>query len=223
MRIMSWDNNWEKVYNNQNWGEYPPESLIRFIARNFYHKERKNIRLLEVGCGPGAQIWYMSRQGFDVYGIDGSSTAISIAKKRLKEENLKANLIVGDIIKLPFEDEFFDGIIDCECLYCNNWENSIKILSEIYRVLKKDGLFYSLTLTNEMDFGNSKGNNRLEYKKIEQGPFKDKGLIRLITRELIRDLYGRYFNIRSIDKMTVTQYNGKIKIYNWILICSKKH
>src|SRR5271169_5666380 len=123
---MSWDPVWEKVFQEREWGKYPAESLIRFIARNYYRKDRKNIRLLELGCGPGANIWYMAREGFDVYGIDGSETAIDKVKKRLESEGLKASLITGDITSLPFDDNFFDGIIDVECLYCNNRESTGK-------------------------------------------------------------------------------------------------
>ena len=83
---MSWDRTWEKVFKENEWGKYPDENFIRFLARNFYKKDRKNIRILEIGCGPGANIWYMAREGFDVYGIDGSSIAIERARTRLKTE-----------------------------------------------------------------------------------------------------------------------------------------
>jgi 2-polyprenyl-3-methyl-5-hydroxy-6-metoxy-1,4-benzoquinol methylase len=112
--MKSWDNTWENVFSNQSWGKYPAESLIRFIARNFYNKDRSNTRILEVGCGPGANIWYLSRENFNVFGIDGSKTAIQLAQKMLDNEKLKATLIEDDIINLPFEKNYFDGIIDVE-------------------------------------------------------------------------------------------------------------
>lgn len=39
----SWDSVWEKIFQEQEWGKYPGESLIQFIARNFYKMDRKNI------------------------------------------------------------------------------------------------------------------------------------------------------------------------------------
>lgn len=119
----SWDSNWEKIFKAQEWGKYPSENLIQFVARNFYKKNRAEVKLLEVGCGTGANIWYMSREGFNVSGIDGSDTAIKIAQERMKNENLNARLIVGDIISLPFDNMEFDAIIDNECLYSNNEQN----------------------------------------------------------------------------------------------------
>src|ERR1700722_13214770 len=73
----SWDPVWEQIFANQSWGKYPPEELIRFVARNYYRAaNRGDIKILEVGCGAGACIWYMAREGFCATGIDGSPSAI---------------------------------------------------------------------------------------------------------------------------------------------------
>ena len=181
----SWDSNWEKIFKAQEWGKYPSENLIQFVARNFYKKNRAEVKLLEVGCGTGANIWYMSREGFNVSGIDGSDTAIKIAQERMKNENLNARLIVGDIISLPFDNMEFDAIIDNECLYSNNEQNSIRVLSEINRVLKNEGLFYSRTFSKEMFIGEKLNEQIFEYNNISDGPLKDKGFVRLINKEKI--------------------------------------
>lgn len=96
----SWDSTWETVFQNQEWGKYPGENLIQFVARNFYKLDRTKINLLEVGCGPGANIWFMAREGFNVSGIDGSETAIMKAEERLQKDALEAQLVVGDIISV---------------------------------------------------------------------------------------------------------------------------
>jgi ubiquinone/menaquinone biosynthesis C-methylase UbiE len=218
----SWDPIWEKVFQNQEWGKYPGENLIQFIARNYYNKDRGNINLLEVGCGPGANIWFMAREGFNVSGIDGSETAIEKAKERLLKENLKAELIVGDIIKLPFKNQEFHGIIDNECLHCNSETNTLVILSEINRVLKKDGLFYSRTFSSKMFIGKDINENGFEFSNISEGPLSGKGFIRLIDEQKIKTLYGRFFKMLSIDKLEYTQYNGGQEISEYIIVCQKK-
>ena len=80
----TWDPGWEQIFSSREWGKYPPEHVIRFIARSFYGvPDRKEVRLLEPGCGPGANIWFMAREGFTVSGIDGSATSIKQADERL--------------------------------------------------------------------------------------------------------------------------------------------
>lgn len=37
--IKSWDPIWEKVFKDNEWGKYPGENLIQFVARNFYKRE----------------------------------------------------------------------------------------------------------------------------------------------------------------------------------------
>lgn len=218
----SWDPIWEKIFQDHEWGKYPGENLIQFIARNFYKKERKKVSLLEVGCGPGANIWFMAREGFNVVGIDGSETAIKKAYDRLQKENLNAKLIVGDIIKLPFEDQVFDGIFDNECLYCNNEQNTSLILSEISRLLKCDGLFYSRSFSSEMFIGKERNAEEYEFTNIIEGPLSGKGFVRLMNEQKIHSLYSKNFNILSVDKLEYTQYNSAQKISEYIIVCQKK-
>src|ERR1022692_4131077 len=108
------DEVWEQLFSSQEWGKYPPEHVIRFIARNFYRSaNRKAVKILEVGCGPGANLWFMAKEGFDVYGIDGSTSAIRYAGERLCREGLSVNLMVGDFCaRLPWPESLFDGVLE---------------------------------------------------------------------------------------------------------------
>ena len=75
---MVWDNSWESLFKKRDWGVYPNEELIKFIAKHYYKvSNRYKIKILELGCGPGANIWYLAREKFNVHGIDGSKTAIN--------------------------------------------------------------------------------------------------------------------------------------------------
>lgn len=217
---MNSDDVWEKVFKNQEWGKYPAESLIRFVAKDFYHKDRRKINILELGCGPGPNVWYFAREGFNAYGIDMSSTAIEKAIKRIEEEGLSAVLAVGDIEKLPYPDAFFDCVVDNECLYCSPLKKAEAILKEAKRVLKKSGTLFSRTFTDEMYIGRSfKRVSEFEYDDVSDGPFANKGFARLISREGIAKLYGSLFKIVSIDKLECTCNNAEAKISEWIIIC----
>lgn len=220
---MSWDKIWNNVFQTQKWGKYPSESVIRFVARNFYKENRRRCKILEVGCGTGANLWYLAREGFDVYGIDGSEAAIKKAKLRLRNDGLQVNLKVGDIENLPYADEYFDGIIDNECLAHNSFLNAEKILREIKRVLKVEGLFYSKTFSNKVYLGNIKRpRNKLEFNNLPEWPFKDRGFVRLTDRTGIKRLYGKNFEIISLDNSAFTDCNRARKVSEWIIICKNR-
>jgi|ERR1700757_123397 len=219
----SWDTIWENVFLENEWGKYPSENLIRFIARNFYKLDRPNVKILELGCGTGANIWYITREGFDAYGIDGSKTAITQAKKRLSDEKLSATLVVGDIINLPFENNYFDAVIDVECIYANNLANTKHILAEAKRVLKLNGKIYSRTFSDKMFIGtNYQTLAENEYTAIEKGPLAQKGFVRLSSKDSVKKLYQEFFTIISIDLLESTQYNEEELLSEYILIAQKK-
>ncbi len=76
-----------KTYLEVKTGESIRLKISYVFAQNFYNaSDRKAIKILEVGCGPGANLWFMAREGFSVYGIDGSEHAIELARRRLDSE-----------------------------------------------------------------------------------------------------------------------------------------
>lgn len=221
---LSWDSAWDSVFSTQEWGKYPSESLIQFVARNFYRRtSRAETKILEVGCGPGPNIWYLAREGFSAYGIDGSERAIQLANTRLHAEGLSAVLHVGDIISLPFPDSFFDAVVDVECLYANSRESTVRILKEIERCLKPGGLFYSRTLTDRMYVGKNQTQcGHMEYTDISDGPIAGKGFTRLMDRAEIDSLYRPSFDIVSIDRLEYSVNNEIQTISEWIIIGTKR-
>lgn len=48
-------------------------------------KEKKERKVLDLGCGTGRHIVYFAKRGFDVYGIDISPQAIKLTKSWLKK------------------------------------------------------------------------------------------------------------------------------------------
>jgi len=221
---MSWDPVWEKIFcNRPNWGKYPPEELIRFIAKHYYDVgERDSIKILEVGCGPGSgPSWFIAREGFSFFGIDGSPTAIEKAKKRFKDEDLKGEFICGNIESLPFESNYFDCVIDVACLQHNNEKSTSNIVVEINRVLKPGGRHFSLTAKNGC-WGDGTGIkiDTTSFINVEEGPFVNMGIVRFASNESIKVLYSFFSNlemeysIRSMDNRTY-------EISNWIITCQQ--
>jgi SAM-dependent methyltransferase len=219
---MSWDPTWEKVFETSPWGKYPGEDVIRFVARNYYARNRPAVKILEVGCGPGANIWYLAREGFEAHGIDGSATAVRRCEERLAAESLKAQLHVGEIATLPHADNTFDAVLDVECLCCNSWNAAVRVVDELARVLKPGGKLYSRTFAEEMFVGSSpRLAGHLEYKEVFEGPLKGKGFVRLMESAMIDQLYGVALEIETVERSSYTIDNRRIVVPEWQITCLK--
>lgn len=216
-----WNKGWDKIFSEVDWGKYPGEELIRFIARNFYNEANRNqIKILEVGCGEGANIWFLSREGFDVYGLDGSKVALKKAKKFLDSQSLNANLHHGDAMNLPYDDNTFDAVLDVECIYANSLKDSSIILEEIHRVLKLNGLIFSKTFSSEMsgqETATSLEDEPNTFIKMPDGPLRDDyGIIRLTAEDEIKDIY-HLFNDLQYDFISRTDRNRSNVIHEWVI------
>ena len=100
--MKSFDMVWEKIHATQEWGKYPSEPVIRFVARNYGKMDRDSIKILDFGCGGGSHTWYLAREGFDVYAFDGSKSAVRKVGERLGQEGLAADLRVRDALELDY-------------------------------------------------------------------------------------------------------------------------
>jgi len=221
---MSWDPVWEEVYCSQGWGKYPGEDLIRFVARNFYRvPDRRQVKILEVGCGPGPNLWYMAREGFSVYGIDGSATAIARAKELLDDEcpGWSGQLIVGDIAVLPFPDGHFDAVIDNEVVYCNSFDQGKVIYGEMARVTKPDGKLFSRTFA-EGSWGDGTGEKvGRNAWRVAEGALLNKGYSRFTALDEIPELMSG-FVIQEVELVTRTMEGQRHEIKEWITVAVKR-
>jgi SAM-dependent methyltransferase len=218
---------WDRIFADRSWGRYPPEELVRFIARTFPDVERREgLRALEVGCGPGANLWYLAREGFAIAGIDGSANAIGLARKRLRAEALdtalaQADLKVGNFAKLPWADTTFDVVIDIEAISANPTPVIRSVIGEVERVLKPSGWFFAKM------FG-PKTTGATSGKKVEvrttatptTGPLAGIGVIHVFTEREIRKEFAGFSQL-SLDWVRRSDRNGDYEIFEWLVQARK--
>jgi len=188
---------WEKQrVEGKHVSTYPFSELPSCIFRKYGRDtDKSNIKVLELGSGTGNNLWFFAREGFNVYGIEISKTAVNISRKLLKKENLKADIIVGSFVDLSmFKDSYFDLVLDRCSLYCLDKADFYKALSEVSRVLKRGGSFLSFMYSDESEclkYGEKIGENT--YQNFKKGPFEDVGMGNFVNvDELLHKVYRGY-------------------------------
>lgn len=157
VKKMSWDKTWESIYQERGFcNRYPAEDVITFVMREFGANKDDNAekRILELGCGTGPNLWFFAREGFEVFGIDGSETAVKTAENFLRAEgHHSVNLAIGDINNLSvlYEPGTFDAIVDGNCLQHNKLDNMSSIVKQCYNLLKPEGVMYGRLVQSDVE------------------------------------------------------------------------
>jgi D-alanine-D-alanine ligase len=100
--------------------------------------------ILDLACGQGRHALELSRRGFrNVYGLDRSHFLINKARQINQSEGLSVSFKEGDARKLPYPTDTFDVvmILGNSYGYFESVEDDMKILKEVFRVLKPRGRF----------------------------------------------------------------------------------
>ena len=146
--------------------------------------------ILDVGYGNGYLLNKLyNKFGCSLFGIEVSTDAEKLACKRNKKgiARGKIKLMQADCCKMPFKEQAFDFVGTVNTIYF--WEDTLKGLSEIHRVLKVGGVFYnavygrewlqSIPYTKEkfkffekedyVQLGKTAGFREIEIKEIKKG------------------------------------------------------
>ena len=208
---MNSDEIWNEIYKKHGFrAKYPDENLIRFISTKFRNvPDKKSLKVLDLGCGPGRHIIFLANQKFSVYGIDASETAIKMAKNFIEENNITADIRISEMPPLPYENDYFDLIIDCASI------QHIKV-DKIYRILKTGGMFFSIIRSMDDYISSSKQIANNTFFNLDDNT----GEIHLFDEAEIRSLLKNFTEL-NIEHETRTFENMSKKRCNWIIAAKK--
>ncbi|MEO0227066.1 MAG: class I SAM-dependent methyltransferase [candidate division WOR-3 bacterium] len=107
--------------------------LNEFVSFDRY-KEKK---VLEVGCGMGADGRRFAENGAIYTGIDLTESAVNATKNHFQLFNLNGEFKIENVEEMDFADKSFDMVYAHGVLH--HTPDIKKAINEIYRVLKPDG------------------------------------------------------------------------------------
>lgn len=131
------------------------DGLNRVISLGIDMKWRKKVvalvaeknpeTILDIATGTGDLVIMMANTSANkIIGLDISAGMLKVGKKKIEAKKLseKIEMVLGDSEKIPYSDNYFDAIT--VSFGIRNFETLEKGLSEIYRVLKPNGIFVIL-------------------------------------------------------------------------------
>lgn len=174
------------------------------VSNSLFHKtvdfNLHGKKVLDVGCGDGKDLAIFSKKSAIVFGIDPSIEFIKKAQKNNPTGIFKE--AIGE--SLPFENAAFDVVVSKWAMQTST--NVPKVLSEMARVLKKDGMLVFLAkhpilqfLQKIRDYGHGVDyyQQQITTSKIYSGK---------ITLKEPSHTIGEYFNPEFFKNFEVMDY-----------------
>lgn len=210
----------EEVYGKKlQWNIWPFTEVISTLLSAKPDCEELNKEILEIGCGVGNNLIPIAQLGYNVHGIDISDLAIQEAKRRATEQNVRVDLICGNVTTLPYESNFFSHVIDRSVLTCTTPDVIIQAIDEIFRVLKPGGIFMAFDWfgVNHPDLKFGECVMRNVYCGFSDGRFKNVEFITSFDLEALGKYFNKFKNLK-VRRIVSSDEGGKLlsETFNFI-------
>jgi SAM-dependent methyltransferase len=218
---------WEERYaEGTHLSVWPWSDLVSLV-----HRHGKTIvasgegRVLELGCGAGANIPLFRALGMDYYSIEGSPTIVRQLHGRYPD--LAEKILVGDFThELPFGNDF-DLVIDRASMTHNN-ESSIRdALALVLNALKVGGMFIGSDWFSNSHSDFSRGEQiDDEYTRTNHtvGQFVGAGKVHFSDEQHLRDLFSRFEIVIMTEKLVRTcEPLNSHQFASWNVVARKTH
>lgn len=162
-----WDQQFATAAGRRMW---PCEELVRYIGRRGCGTRQTGGllgRVLEVGCGDGANLRCLAPHATQVIALDGSEKALALAWQASQSDTV---FIRGDVRTIPLAASSVDLVVDCMVSQHVPWDEHRSLYEEYRRVLKPHGELFLYHLDNRTSGASTRESSAYDYKRLPLFP-----------------------------------------------------
>ena len=179
---------WDSKYAaNEHMSVWPWSDVVAYTSR-FAKPASAFSKVLELGCGAGANIPFFVDRGCGYHAIDGSPCIVAKLHERFPQ--LAPNIRCGDFTSnIPF-NATFDMVVDRAAVTHNDTASIKKCIEKAAIVTRNDGLFIGIDWFSDKH-GDSKRGTFVDdsTRQLEDGPYAGTGNVHFSTKEHIQALF----------------------------------
>ncbi len=221
---MSFSTEWEEAYKaNTQMSIWPWSDLVSYVMR-FSRPQNKSFKVLELGCGAGANIPFFKHLGIQYYAMEGSEHIVKeLLHKKFPE--FARNIIVGDFTKeIPFKEQF-DLIFDRAAITHNTTIAIQKTITYIYERLKPNGKFIGIDWFSTAGSGYQEGvmaEDNFTRNGYTKGYFAGVGRVHFSDKPHLQELFSSFILDRLEHKLVLQEIpEDKYTLASWNFIARK--
>ena len=183
---------WDKIWD---FGEHRREHVILdgSDGEEEFDKELRNRTVgkivLDIGCGSGKFTLKIARKAKRVMGIDISTIGLAQARRNMTRTRLRnADFRLADASRLPSSASSFDVVYSRR----GPGSETVRNLSEAYRVLRKNGIFMQIEIgeRDKQNLARIVGRGQMLHVKSQVSDIKKKmldkvGFSKVVTRDYV--------------------------------------
>ena len=149
-------NRWDNRYRSNDipWDTGVPDPHLRKMIEEY---EPRRGRAIDIGCGSGTNALYLQELGFNVLGVDFSSTAINVAKAKAADHGAACEFRVADFLLETFDPKTYTFAYDRGCFHViTDLGERQRFVERVQSILCQGGMWHSLLGSTEgpdRDFG----------------------------------------------------------------------
>ncbi len=220
---MTFSPQWDDVYRQaRHLSTWPWSDLVSYVYR-YARPDDGYRRVLECGCGAGANIPFFVKLGVDYFGIEGSPHIV--ARLHQAFPDLKDRIVAGDFTEaIPF-DGTFDLVVDRSSITHNDTSAIRRTLSMLNTRLRAGGKLIGIDWFSTEHSSAQLGDALDPWTRanIASGGFRGTGVAHFSDQDHLVDLLeGGGFEIKRLEHKRVDSIvpegGGRVATWNFVAV-----